>query len=521
MVRESKGHKAADTQRRATPSIVTRQSREVAHSRMGAIRQRAGNQGVQRLIGEQVEAVRPGTAAQAARSLPIQTKLTVSAPGDAHEREADRVADAVMRMAQEMPAASSEPASPTKVQRMCAECDDELEKQPSASVRRKEQGAAAPLATPSVAASISRLHGSGSALPATTRAFFEPRFGSDFSRVRVHADAAADRTAQAIDARAFTIGNDIVFRSGQYAPALNEGQRLLAHELTHVVQQGGGSRADIQRACGPKAIGAPPNCTPLMGAVIGERFKFSVNCDELLPAEADRLRMFAETIQSGETIETHGFASTDGDRLFNERLSCARAIAAQGVLVDVLTARGIAAPLRLYSHGANKGEATEQRSVVVSRTGTAPPVVSCAIDVRATHIGGALHAAPIWHLFIIHTDNTHLKPYSRYFRGGPGGPCRRPDTGSRGSIIMDVGPYVAGTVDWDPEAPSVTVMSGVAACSKLDCFKSELSRIDATCTSYSPAGPNSNTVVSTILSKCGLPRRKPVSFAPGWDDQNL
>jgi hypothetical protein len=81
--------------------------------------------------------------------------------------------------------------------------------------------------------------GNGQALPGSVRAFFEPRFGLDLSRVRVHTDPQAEETAGALNARAFTAGSDIVFGKGQYAPQTQGGLRLLAHELTHVAQQGG------------------------------------------------------------------------------------------------------------------------------------------------------------------------------------------------------------------------------------------------------------------------------------------
>jgi len=79
----------------------------------------------------------------------------------------------------------------------------------------------------------------GQPLDAATRADLEPRLGQDFSRVRVHADGVAAASARAVDARAYTVGRDVVFGAGQYAPSTHAGQQLLAHELTHVVQQGG------------------------------------------------------------------------------------------------------------------------------------------------------------------------------------------------------------------------------------------------------------------------------------------
>jgi hypothetical protein len=77
----------------------------------------------------------------------------------------------------------------------------------------------------------------GQALDAGTRATMEPRFGHDFSNVRVHTGKKAAASARAVDAQAYTVGHDIVFGAGSYAPARPDGQRLLAHELTHVVQQ--------------------------------------------------------------------------------------------------------------------------------------------------------------------------------------------------------------------------------------------------------------------------------------------
>jgi len=82
--------------------------------------------------------------------------------------------------------------------------------------------------------------GGGSPLDKTTRATMEERLGADFGDVRVHTDAKASRSAEAVGANAYTVGSDIVFRSGHFDPASATGQRTLAHELTHVVQQKSG-----------------------------------------------------------------------------------------------------------------------------------------------------------------------------------------------------------------------------------------------------------------------------------------
>ncbi len=82
------------------------------------------------------------------------------------------------------------------------------------------------------------LHSSGQPLDTATRAYMEPRFGHDFSRVRIHADARAAESAMAVNAQAYTVGRNVVFGAGQYAPNTSHGQKLLTHELTHVLQQG-------------------------------------------------------------------------------------------------------------------------------------------------------------------------------------------------------------------------------------------------------------------------------------------
>jgi hypothetical protein len=96
------------------------------------------------------------------------------------------------------------------------------------------------------------LHSLGAPLDPESLAFLEPHFGYDFSRVRIHADARAGEAANAVQAQAFTLGRDIVFGSGRFAPSTTEGRKLLAHELTHVVQQGA---APAVEAHAPEAPG--------------------------------------------------------------------------------------------------------------------------------------------------------------------------------------------------------------------------------------------------------------------------
>lgn len=167
----------------------------------------------------------------------IQSKLTVNTPGDIYEQEADRFADQIMRMPE------------VELRRKCAcgggcpECQSQTEqlsrKTEQLQVKRIQENDRGGNVTPPIVNEV--LHSSGQPLDAQTRDFMESRFGYDFSRVRVHTDDQAVKSAQAVNARAYTVGQNIAFGERQYSPQTLEGRRLLAHELTHVVHQTGGS----------------------------------------------------------------------------------------------------------------------------------------------------------------------------------------------------------------------------------------------------------------------------------------
>ncbi|HEU5258159.1 MAG TPA: DUF4157 domain-containing protein [Vicinamibacterales bacterium] len=173
-----------------------------------------------------------------------QAKLEVSQPGDPYELEADRIADQVMRMADPSSTKWMDvSARRSALQRKCAECEEkdkkkEEEGSPAAEEERKkvQRTASGPgVIVPERAVAITRT--GGQPLDAETRAFMEPRFGFDFSKVRIHADSSAADAARSVDARAYTVGSDVAFAAGQYSPRTTSGKRLLAHELAHVVQQ--------------------------------------------------------------------------------------------------------------------------------------------------------------------------------------------------------------------------------------------------------------------------------------------
>lgn len=177
----------------------------------------------------------------------VQAKLTVYAAGDKYEQEADRVAEQVMRM-----------RTPVASVAQYQDEEEQLQTQPLAAsitplaqrtaVLEEEElqakfmtagGAFAPGAA--FESRLAAARGGGARLPEATRGFMEQRIGADFSDVRVHTDLQSDQLNRSIQAKAFTTGQDIFFRRGAYQPTSPSGQALLAHELTHVVQQNGGA----------------------------------------------------------------------------------------------------------------------------------------------------------------------------------------------------------------------------------------------------------------------------------------
>ena len=188
-----------------------------------------------------------GGGLQESPGLPLflQPKLAISQPDDPYEQEADRVAEQVMRMPDPASMRSSVDTArgtPVAIQRQCAACASgrqpcsACEEDESVAVSRKAQGAIGGDVPASVG---SVLRSAGQPLAASSRAFFEPRFGQNLGQVRVHSDGAAQQSARDVNALAYTVGSHVVFGTGRYAPGTSDGQRLLAHELTHVVQQDG------------------------------------------------------------------------------------------------------------------------------------------------------------------------------------------------------------------------------------------------------------------------------------------
>lgn len=318
-------------ERQAVPKAEKMRTGNSRPDRQSARTSSAGNSllQLQRSIGNQA-------IQQLTNSPFIQAKLEISTPEDESEQEADRVADSVMRMPE--PAVSRQAVQPVSriplavrdddeeekplVQRACNGCEEEKKQE----MVHRDSGAhaAAPKVTTSVAANIHAMNGGGYPLPATTRAFFEPRFGADLSQVRVHTDSRASATANSIQAKAFTVGPNIAFGAGQYAPHSYEGRQLLAHELTHVVQQS----PLISRSCKtPEAV--------------KDRNDLNALINEILPS----VGLVADINRTVQLHELFGGELTVlARRIFDEpearTLTCSQGVPAMAALFDTRLARG-------------------------------------------------------------------------------------------------------------------------------------------------------------------------------------
>lgn len=165
--------------------------------------------------GNHMPAVGGECAECAKKKSNFQRKLTIGARNDPLEREADRVSEQVMAT----PLNSAVNATPPRIQRFSGQAS--------------EGENTAPASVDCVLAS------SGRSLEPTLRQDMEQRFGYDFSQVRVHTGSAAEQSARDVNAHAYTVGNNVVFGVGRFSPGSHEGKQLLAHELTHVLQQSG------------------------------------------------------------------------------------------------------------------------------------------------------------------------------------------------------------------------------------------------------------------------------------------
>ncbi|MEP0835810.1 DUF4157 domain-containing protein [Microcoleus sp. AS-A8] len=191
---------------------------------------------------------------QQSSASPLQAKLTIGQPGDEYEQEADRVASQVVEQIHAPTTAQSNQGQ--SVQRQ-EENQEEVQAKPEITALQRQEEKPEELQTKPILQSrevsaggeastdlesaINNAKGSGKPIEASLQKSMGQAMGADFSQVRVHTDAQSDQLNQSIQAKAFTTGQDVFFRQGAYEPGSRGGQELIAHELTHVVQQSRGT----------------------------------------------------------------------------------------------------------------------------------------------------------------------------------------------------------------------------------------------------------------------------------------
>ncbi len=237
----------------------------------------------------------------------IQYKLRVSQPHDPLEQEADHIADQVMRMADtELPTLTATP----QIQRSCCgscagggSCEDEPVARHADNTHQDHAGG-----SHVDRATVMNGLGSGAPLPASERSFFEPRMGADLSHVRVHTGGAAAKAAESVQAKAFTLGRDVVFGAGQFSPGTTAGRRLMAHELAHVAQQGIG--------LGRSALLSQYTTTRQHAGVFRQNMSLPPGCEELLvqilARMAELARRAAELVENRLNLPQSGPMSIEG-----------------------------------------------------------------------------------------------------------------------------------------------------------------------------------------------------------------
>ena len=391
-----------------------------------------------------------------------------------------------------------------------------------------------------VARSIESAKGGGAPLHDGVRSTMEQALGADFSGVRVHAGGEADALNRSLDARAFTTGNDIFFGSGEYNPGSSGGQELIAHELTHTVQQGAAgaqresSEETIQRRLTKRALRAftkAKETDPKWGDFEGytDLYMPTKHQDELSklrslskrrnksPEDEKRLKDYLRAVLLSEyavRLEKleNGGAMSKKEASKKREFYFGKAKDLRDKL-QPLVEKGVAASETqafLMEYGFTKGVAVGKREhAEVLAKGP-------RLDVRSTFIGGSILGINVCaHLFIVYTARDGRQ---MYFRGGPNGDRPTPLT------VANYGPYSASTVDYDPSAPSVTVLEGPEAEQKLDALIEATSIIDGMRVPYqgqignllSKEGENCNATAWTILTRAGIKPDKPSGRHPGW-----
>ncbi len=322
----------------------------------------------------------------------LQRKLSIGASNDPLELEADRVADQVMSMSPGTDITKTFP----RIQR--------------ASVQSSGVDTTAPSSVERVLAS------SGTPMQPVLRQDMEQRFGHDFSNVRIHTGHAAEQSTRDVNAHAYTVGHNIVFGSGQFSPASNTGSHLLAHELSHTIQQGTSAslinqsavnepstrNSNLQRTTNPvlQRTCADLDPRPAISCQIGTSTSgssgtsilFGVNGAALSPAAKATIKSVITAWHTGGAtgvLRIQGFASTEGKEEDNCPLSCNRANAVASELAAPSDgSQGITDPvnnLEIIAQGETNqfsSSLAPNRRVTINTSGGAPaPGPACGLTI--------------------------------------------------------------------------------------------------------------------------------------------
>jgi hypothetical protein len=287
------------------------------------------------------------------KGLKLQKKLSIGASNDPLEAEADRVADQVLARSP----AGGVAHAPLRIQRLSSQADPGGDTAP-ASVHRT-------------------LAGSGTPLESRLRQDMESRFGHDFSGVRVHSDGAAAQSARDVSASAYTVGNNIVFGAGQYAPGSGAGQRLLAHELTHVVQQGAGPDISMVRRVPDK---------PMSTAAPSDRI-VQRNSDDAGPSDAGP----GDTVDGTELDEAPSGGATTNTPKLPQSVCSPKGLSRANFLKEPNTSVNEFGMTRLDASGVTVPSVTTAKSgrkVTVQPTTAALPLIPSVYTDAGTFIEG-------------------------------------------------------------------------------------------------------------------------------------
>lgn len=283
----------------------------------------------------------------------VQAKLNIWPSGNIYEKEAEKMAEKILylpelrvqkqKIEKKEEQSQIKPFVPQFTNLIQNQTEEEIKGFPQTkSYKGKIQGV-----IPSIESSINSLKGKGQPMPKSVRNYFESRFGFDFSQVQMHTDTKAAETAKSINAMAFTVGREIFFGPGQYSPETSKGKQLLAHELTHTVQQKGGlvidggiseiskGRGDLRNVVfcrkQPSSYRSSRGETKMKldrGNLIFRLFNFNINQYKLKPRHQAVLKLISRLIQKWKIslVYVVGHASKPGSTGWNKRLSEKRAL---------------------------------------------------------------------------------------------------------------------------------------------------------------------------------------------------